>query len=498
MSNTTAIFEWFHKKSAIEAAGLKYIHACEAYLTADLTEKTRDNYHCIIAARNYDGFLELNELVSNSFNRNDNHFYYVPRISFQELFSTSDNIMITTACVGGVLGKGSAAIQNQFLDFLERNKRRCFLEIGHHLDEKQVVYNKKLLKFSQQTGVPLIAGTDTHVLNAEHERGRTILQRAKNIYFDDEEKWDLKFKNYDELVDAYRAQNSLPEEAYLEAIQNTNVFAEMVDEFTLDLGVKYPKIYDKPEEMFLEKVESAVATHPYALERHGREKLMSVVEDEFEVYKATDSIDFMLLQTYLREWEAENEIQCGYGRGSVTGSMIAYLLRITEMDSIRFNLNFFRFMNPSRVTNADIDTDYGSRDRDAVKQFLLRDKMNLPNIQSAEIITFNTIEEKGAIRDVGRALGIPLDEVADITKAIDGRSDTEKQKIRKKYSELFSYVDIVRGTIVSVGTHPSGVLISDLPIAQTVGLCSTSTSDYPVSVLNMKELDELMYVKLNI
>lgn len=134
----------YHKKSAIEAAGLKYIHAVEAYLTSDLSEKIRDNYHCVLLAKNYDGFLELNQLVSDSFNRKDNHFYYVPRISFDELFQTSDNILITTACIGGVLAKGDGFIQERFLNFMKKNKHRCYFEIGHHLDEKQVIYNQRL------------------------------------------------------------------------------------------------------------------------------------------------------------------------------------------------------------------------------------------------------------------------------------------------------------------------------------------------------------------
>ena len=92
-----SVFEWWHKKSAIEAAGMKYIHGIEAYLTLNLDEKIRDNYHCVLLAKNYDGFLELNSLVSKSFCRTDNHFYYVPRITFNELFATSDNIIITTA-----------------------------------------------------------------------------------------------------------------------------------------------------------------------------------------------------------------------------------------------------------------------------------------------------------------------------------------------------------------------------------------------------------------
>ncbi len=495
-----SVFEWWHKKKAIEEAGMKYIHAVEAYLTATLDEKVRDNYHCVLIARNYDGFLELNKLVSNSFNRKDNHFYYAPRITFDELFATSDNIMVTTACVGGVFGKGDADIRQRFLDFMVENKHRCFFEVGHHIDQKQVTYNQMMYELSQKTGIPLIAGTDTHVLNEEHEKGRSILQVSKDIRFDGEERWDLKFKSFEELVSAYRKQGSLPEAVYMQAIENTNVMADMVEPFELDRGTKYPHIYENPDETFRKKVDAAIYEHPYALKNHSEEELKRVVDEEFKVYQATKSIDFMLLQTYLREWEKENGIQCGYGRGSVSGSMIAYLLGITQMDSMRFGLNFFRFMNPSRVTNADIDTDYSGKDRDTIKQFLLRDKMNLPSIQSAEIITFNTIALKGAIRDVCRALYKDKKEVnyLQVANHICKEVELREESVRKEYPEVFKYVDIVNGTIVSIGTHPSGVLISDLPIDQTVGLCSIATSDYPVSMINMKELDDLMYVKLDI
>jgi DNA polymerase-3 subunit alpha len=144
----------------------------------------------------------------------------------------------------------------------------------------------------------------------------------------------------------------------------------------------------------------------------------------------------MLLETYLREWERENDIQCGYGRGSVSGSLIAYALGITQMDSLKFDLNFFRFMNPGRVTNADIDTDYCSKDREKIKYFLLHDRMNLPHIKTSEIITFNTIATKGAIKDVCRALNISLDEAQQISDAvnIDGTID---DKWKEQYPEVF-------------------------------------------------------------
>ena len=494
-----SVMEWWHKKCAIEDAGLKYIHATEAYLTESLVEKVRDNYHCVLIAKNYDGFLELNRMVSRSFDRTDNHFYYVPRISFDELFAASENIIVTTACVGGVLAKGGEETKGKFLHFLCENKDRCFLEIGHHMDEKQVTYNRYLVQLSAETGIPLIAGTDTHVLNEEHEKGRTIMQRSKNIHFDGEDRWDLKFKTYEQLVKAYEEQKAVPRNIYLQAIENTNLLADMVEEFTLDRSTKYPHIYKDPEKTFREKVETAIRTHPYALQRHGEELLRKTVEEEFAVYKKTGSIDFMLLQTFLREWEHENRIQSGYGRGSVSGSMIAYLLGITQMDSLRFDLNFFRFINPDRVTNADIDTDYAGRDRDKVKEFLLKDHMNIPSIRSAEIITFNTVAMKGAIRDVVRALySDGAEDYLSISKQICESVETKEDEMRKKYPKVFEYVDIVNGTIVSVGTHPSGVLISDLDIDETIGLCSVSTSPYPVSMINMKELDDLMYVKLDI
>lgn len=495
-------FEWWHKKCDVEAAGMKYIHGMEAYITETLGEKIRDNYHCVLIAKNYEGFLELNRLQTVSFNRNDNHFYYVPRISFEELCNTSDNIIVTSACIGGILGKNeeNADMYTDFVKFLSENSHRTFLEIGHHADEKQVLYNQKLVKLSKKYGVPLIAGTDTHVLNELHEKGRKILQESKNIHFDDEDKWDLKFKTYDELVDAYKRQRAIDERWFMQAIENTNVMADMIEPFEIDCSAKYPHIYDDSENVFREKIFSAIESHPYALKNHSRDELEKTVEAEFNVYKNTGSIDFMLMQTYIRDWEKAQGIQCGYGRGSVSGSMIAYLLGITEMDSLRFGLNFFRFMNPARVSNADIDTDYSGRDRDKVKEFLLKDKMGLTNIRSAEIITFNTIALKGAIRDVCRALYKERTDINYQKLATEIIEATEKNEdaARSKYSKVFEYVDIVNGTIVSIGTHPSGVLVSDLPIDELVGLCSISSSDYPVSVINMKELDDQFFVKLDV
>lgn len=497
-----SVFAWDLKKEAIEKAGMKYIHAEEFYITQTLEEKIRDNWHCVLIGKNWEGVRELNYLASKSFNRKDNHFFYVPRITLDDLLNTSDNIIITSACLGGPLNHAPENIVKQLLEFMSKNKHRCFLEIQHHNVSDQKSYNLQLVQWSKEYGVPLIAGTDTHSLDEIHAEGRKILQKSKDICFSDEDGWDLSFKTYDELCEAYHKQGALSEEVYLTAIENTNKMADMVEEFVLDRNTKYPKIYDDPVKTFKQKINEGYKNNEYIHQRYSKKEVLDRVQEELVVYEKVGAIDFMLLETYIREWEKSVGIHSGPGRGSVSGSMIAYLLNITKMDSLKFHLNFFRFMNPARVTNADIDTDYYSEDREKLKYFLLHDRMNLSNIKTSEIITFNTIALKGAIRDVCRAL-YKKDQGDDgeylkIADAICAEVERDEDGMRKKYPEVFKYVDIVNGTIVSIGSHPSGVLVSDRDIERDVGLCSISTSDYPVSMLDMHGLDGQMYVKLDI
>lgn len=497
-----SVFAWDLKKEAIEKAGMKYIHAEEFYITQTLEEKVRDNWHCVLIGKNWDGVRELNYLASKSFNRKDNHFFYVPRITIDDLLNTSDNIIITSACLGGPLNHAPENIVKQLLEFMSKNKHRCFLEIQHHNVSDQKAYNLQLVQWSKEYSIPLIAGTDTHSLDEIHAEGRKILQKSKDICFGDEDGWDLSFKTYDELCEAYRKQGTLSEGVYLTAIENTNKMADMVEEFVLDRHTKYPKIYDDPVKTFKQKINEGYKNNEYIHQRYSKKEVLDRVQEELAVYEKVGAIDFMLLETYIREWEKSVGIHSGPGRGSVSGSMIAYLLNITKMDSLKFHLNFFRFMNPARVTNADIDTDYYSKDREKLKYFLLHDRMNLSNIKTSEIITFNTIALKGAIRDVCRAL-YKKDQGDDgeylkIADAICAEVERDEDGMRKKYPEVFKYVDIVNGTIVSIGSHPSGVLVSDRDIERDVGLCSISTSDYPVSMLDMHGLDGQMYVKLDV
>lgn len=499
------IFEWVHKKDACDAAGLKYIHAMEAYLTERIPEegeeRVRDNYHCILIARNWDGVKELNKMQSKAFNRTDGHYYYAPRITFDELFASSENIIVCTACIASALSKGTETAKQKFLNFLLDNKERCFLEVQHHNTDSQRNYNRYLANLSKETGLRLIAATDTHCLNKEHELGRSVLQVSKNTKFDGEDGWDLIWKDYDQLISAFQVQGALTEEEYMTAIQNTNVMADMIEDFTLDRSFKYAKVYDNGEEILRKKLFAPDVINSIVAEGFKREDVEARLEHELDTFKALGATDFILLEDHIIQWEHSHDIWQGPARGSAASSLALYALGITEVNPLKYGFYFWRFMDKSKYSLADIDVDNAPEDRDRVKEWMLNDHLDLPNVKTCEIITFHTEALKGAIRDVGRGLGMPLYEVDEIAKAVhDVSVDENKMTViddewRERYPELFKIVDIVLGTVTSIGSHASGVVISDRDIEEEFGTCYLKDDPYPVSCINMKELDSLNFTK---
>lgn len=522
-----SVLEWVHKKNAIEKAGMKYIHAEEFYVTKELYQypddtelceslletdpeeaqkeieeflegnkfQVRDNYHCVLIAKNYEGVKELNALSSKAFVR-DGHFYYQPRISFEELINTSENILITTACIGGILASGTPDIQEDFLNFLIKNKDRCYLEIQHHCDDMQIKYNQYLVKISEQYGIPLIAGTDTHALNDEHMRGRAIMQRSKDVQFDSESAWDMIFKSYDELVVAYEKQFAIAKDVYLKAIEETNRMADRIEEFYLDYSYKYPKLYEDSLAEIKKKIVSGIKWRGIDKKKNYKEYQDRIVY-ELKTYIHNNALDFMLLEEDYKTELRKDGVKYGYSRGSVSGSLIAYLLGITEVDPIRFNLNFERFMNEERVSLADIDSDWFKEDRWKVREYLF----NREKLYCCNIITFNTVKMKGAIKDVGRALGMTPQETQALSNLVqedENKHEFVEEKYRLQYQELFEYVDIVVGTITSLGRHAAGLVVSPYPVEDVFGTLYISSDEKPISQINMKEIDSLNFVKLDV
>lgn len=507
------VFQWYEKKQTIEKAGMKYIHAEEFYLCNELfkyanedgsyfyssspldgEKRVRENHHIVLIARNYDGVKELNHLSSVSFNRDDGHYYFLPRITMDELEHTSDNILVTSACLATPL---RSDFQDRFLQFMINNKDRCYLEIQHHNVDEQKRYNKYILELHDEYAIPLITGTDTHSIDQEHADARRLLQKSKNVRFEGEEEFDLIFKTYDELVEAYKIQGVIPENVLLDAIENTNRMADRIEPFEIDKTPKYPHLWKEPETSLKYKINVGVRKRGIQSYPNYQE-YVDRIKYEYSVIKHNNAIDYILLMSDIMDYCKRYKIHTGYGRGSVNGSVICWLLGITEMDSIKWNLNFSRFMNEERVSLPDIDTDYPPDKRDQVINYLFSHK----GLYCSDIITFNTIDTKGAVRDVCRGIyKTPEDDstylkISDtICNLID--NGTDEKNLSRKYPEIFKMVKVCKGTVVSIGVHACGRLVYDHPLDDVVGLCKVKTSERPVSQLYMHELDAQNYVKLD-
>lgn len=494
-----AILHNVAKKQACEKAGIKYINAEEFYVTEkiDTDNLKRDNYHCCLYAKNYDGVRELNKLSSNSFNRDDGHFYYNPRITLEELEKTSDNIMVLTACVAGMLCKGTQEVQERFLNFLIKNKHRCWLEIQPHNFDMQVKYNQYLHRISLKYGLKLIATNDVHAIDKDHMLGRTVMQKSKDVDFHDEDACDLSWKTYDEMVSAFNIQYAFSKDIYINAIEETNRFADMIESYELDYSNKYPRLYKDSVKEFKKRIVDGVKARGIDKLPNYKSEYIPRIKEELLTYKHNDAVDFMLLDSDYKNWLLSNSMHYGPSRGSVSGSEIAYLINCTDVDSVKYQLNFSRFMNTERMSLADVDTDIYADDRYKVREYLFNKK----GLHCCNIITFNTIQMRAAIKDVGRAYGLTPSETQELSNMVevdDNGKDCIPKNIRNKYPEMFKYVDMVIGTITSLGRHAAGIVCSPTDVSYDFGTLSITSDPRPVSQIDMHEIDSLNYVKLDL
>ena len=482
------IYNWIEKKLYCESKGIKYIHGIECYLTASLEEKVRDNYHTILIAKNYDGFCELNTLIDLS-TRSD-HFYYKPRISFDEFFNISDNIIKISACLASPLNK--IRKENIFSEQTAEKlfRRYDYYEVQPHANsDEQKEYNEWLANLAQKYHKPLIAGTDTHSINSYKAECRSILQKAKKINFSDEDKFDLTYKSYDELVEMFRAQGALAEKDYLDAIENTNVMADSVEEFSLDTSFKYPKLYDDDEtimkqrinKMYKEKIKQGIISK----DPEYRNKIL----EEMRVFEKVGMVGFMLFMSELVCWCWDNGIPIGPCRGSVGGSEVAYITGIIDVDPVIWHTVFSRFCNEDRKEIGDIDIDVSPSQRHLVYEYIIN-RFGID--KTAYILAIGTISDKGTIDEIGRALGIPLDKVEKIKKEYD----TDPAAARENYPEIFYYFDGLLNTAVSQSMHPAGIIASPVTLPDNYG---TFWSDGKrILQVNMEEVHEVSLVKYDI
>ena len=508
--------------------GLKYIHGVEIYLTHSLENKVRDNYHTILIAKNKEGIKELNLLVDLS--TREDHMYYKPRISFEEFFNISDNIIKISACLASPLSKYPSSEQADRDVYEKLLKSYDYYEIQPHVKSlEQIQYNKMLYEASKRYGIPLIAGTDTHSINQYKAECRSILQKAKHIEFSNEDEFDLTYKSYDELVEMFRQQGSLPMEVVLEAIENTNRMADSVTDYELDIDFKYPILYENEEEVFVERIYKMYQDKLDKGIIKPNPKYEENIQEELRVFKKIGMVGFMLFMSELVCWCWDNGIPIGFCRGSVGGSTIAYLTDIIDVDPVVWDTVFSRFANEDRKEIGDIDLDIAPSQRHLVYEHII-EKFGID--KTAYILAIGTISDKGTIDEIGRALNIPLDEVKEIKELYSLYTDTIedcknkihvfeekgleegsvykecKDKLQKnekllddlknvKYKELFYYFDGLVGTAISQSMHPAGIIVSPVTLPDNYGTFWSKDGKRIISI-NMEEVHEVSLVKYDL
>lgn len=471
---------WTEKWAACKKAGIRYIHSVEIYLTESLEEKVRDNYHTVLMARNMDGVRELNALVSKSCDKD--HFYYTNRISFDEFLNLSDNIITTSACLASPLNKLPVTHPRYY----ELAEKYDFFEVQAHHHPDQVRFNQRLLKLSEVLGTPLIAGTDTHSSSPYKAECRSVLLSAKHKSYGDEDSFDLSYKTYDELVEMFRTQGALPKEAYIGAIENTNLLYDMTEDIELDTSIKYPILYGSREadsqkfietvnRKFQEKLESGV------IPREQEAAFRDAIAEEMRVFQKLQMDGFMLSMSELISWCKEQGMAIGTARGSVGGSRVAYVTDIIDLNPEVWHTVFSRFCNEDRKEIGDIDIDCVESDRPAIFKYITG---RFGEDKTARVASFGTMQAKGVIDDVGRHLAIQWKKshpdadangeenpwaLPNIAK-IKGQYDADPEGTKKKYPELFYYFDGLYDTKISQSVHPAGMVISPITLVDNYGV----------------------------
>lgn len=471
------------KKLYCDSIGLKLLIGVEVYLTEQLFPKVRDNYHTILIAKNQEGLNELNKLIRMS--SDEEHFYYDNRLSFDEFLQISDNIITTSACLASPLNK----LPDEHPYYMKLARKYTYLEVQHHMHPDQAAFNRRLLALSEKLGKPLIVGTDTHSSTQYKAECRQVLNEAKDKRYPDDE-LDLTYKTYDQLVEAFRRQGALPEEVFLQALENTNVLADSVEDIQLDTTIKYPILYGSREEdsrkfletierKFKEKIEAGIIPPEQV------EAFRTAMDEEIRVFQKLHMDGFMLSMSELISWCKENDIAIGTARGSVGGSRVAYVTDIIDLNPEQWHTVFSRFANEDRVEIGDIDIDCIESDRPKIFEHIIS---RFGADKTARVASYGTIKEKGVIDDVGRALAGRYEKkknpnwnprtkqyspenpysLARVAK-IKAQYDADPDKAKKDYPDLFYFMDGLLNTRVSQSVHPAGMVISPISLGENYG-----------------------------
>ncbi len=513
----------FFKKA--KKAGIKPIIGTEAYIVFDGSRfdkkkeekpgrgKSKNYYHLVLLAKNTQGYKNLMKLSTIGHTEG---FYYKPRIDLEVLRQYHEGLICTSACLAGPV---ATPVLNGDLELAKKNALILkeifdddfYLEIQNHGMEDDFKVLEVFPKLSKELGIPLVATNDIHYIEKEHAIAHNILlllsdksgqaDYRKLRYRTDQ----VYFKSAEEMKELFKD--------YKEAIENTLAIEEKIN-FEMEFKNFHYPVFPIPPE-------SKAKTLDEYFEQLAREglqkkfpKLTKEVEDRFNyeldvIKRMGYSGYFLIVQDFINAAKKRG-IPVGPGRGSAAGSLVAYTLGITNVNPLKYDLLFERFLNPNRNSMPDIDVDFADDQRGEVIEYV-KEKYGEKSV--SQIITFNRLSSRQVLRDVARVLNIPIPTVNDITKWIPskfGKIYTIDEALNEvpelawvkksddpQIQELIKYARILEGMNRNASKHAAGVVITPGEVSDFVPLAKASNSDDFVTQYNMKELEDAGILKMD-
>ena len=499
-------------KTAREA-GINPIMGCEVYVAPgsrfDREAQAGEGryYHLVLLAENNTGYSNLMKIVSAGFVEG---YYYKPRVDLELLEKYHEGIIALSACLAGEVARNlargmyeegkKAALRYEEIF----GKGNFFLELQDHGIPDQQLVNQQLLRMSQETGIELVCTNDVHYTYAEDAAAHDILlciQTGKKVQDEDRMRYEggqYYVKSPQEMADLFPYAP--------QALENTRKIADRCH-VEIEFGVTKLPRYDVPEGYtsweYLNKLcREGLEQRYQPVTQELRERL----EYELDTIRTMGYVDYFLIVWDFIKYARDHDIMVGPGRGSAAGSLVAYTLGITQLDPIRYQLLFERFLNPERVSMPDIDVDFCFERRQEVIDYVVR-KYGKDRV--VQIVTFGTMAARNAIRDVGRVLDMPYAQVDIIAKMIPtelnitiDKALTMNPELRKQYEEdpqvryLIDMSKRLEGLPRHTSMHAAGVVISQKDVVEYVPLSRASDGSITTQ-FTMTTLEELGLLKMD-
>ena len=496
-------------------SGIKPIIGCEVYVAPRTRfdkdpDRDRNMNHLVLLAENMTGYKNLTKLVSAAFTEG---FYFKPRVDKELLREHSEGIICLSACLAGAIPRkilngdysGAKVEALELRDIFGIDN--FYLEVQNHFldDDKPAI--EGLVKLAEEIGAPLVATNDAHYIKRGDAKAHDVLlaiQTGSTV--DDENR--MRFAN-DEFYLKSEAEMLELFPSHPEAIENSHKIAERCN-VRFEFGEYHLPEFIPPEDMtnkdYLRKLCYEGLERRYGSEANGQSSIYrDRLESELEVIEKMGYVEYFLIVWDFIHYAKSNDIPVGPGRGSAAGSIVAYSLAITEIEPIKYNLIFERFLNPERVSMPDIDVDFCIDRRQEVIDYVVR-KYGKDKV--SQIITFGTLKAKAAVRDVGRALNASYAEADSIAKAIPAELGMTISKaldinrdLRARYEteplvkNILDMSMAVEGMPRHSSTHAAGIVISKMPLDEYVPLYMSDKG--LATQFNMTTIEELGLLKMD-